>query len=85
MCPSRAILDLKDSALELVKKLSLGHPGAIVLLTKIVGSCRDPYSLLLDMDDLGLTGPRIWEAYKEICGEDIEDLVGRVRARTIYN
>ena len=83
--PDKPTLCPEDSVLELVKKLSCGNPGAVLILYKIVGRHRDPYSLLLDMDDLELAGSRIWEAYKDVCREDLEEFVRRVRNRLIYN
>ena len=85
MWPDKPTPCLEDSVLELVRKLSCGNPGAVLILCKIVGRHRDPYSLLLDMDDLELTGSRVWEAYKDLCREDLEELVRRVRDRIIYN
>ncbi len=83
MCPDRAKLCLEDSVLDLVTKLSCGNPGAVLVLCEIVGRDHNPYGLLLAMDDMELAGSRIWEAYKDICREDLEELVRRVRNRTL--
>ena len=85
MRPDKPRPRLEDSSMELVRKLGCGNPGAVLILYKIVGRHRDPYSLLLDVDDLELAGSRIWEAYKDVCREDLEELVRRVRDRIVYN
>ena len=84
MRPDKPTLCPEDSVLELVKKLSCGNPGAVLILCKIAREDRDPYSLFFDMDDLELVGSRIWEVYKGTCREDFEDFVRRVKDRTIY-
>ncbi len=69
--------------LDVVEKLGCGNPGAICVLFQIISWNRDPYDLLLDMDDLELAGSRIWEAYKDICREDLEDFTRHVRNRRL--
>jgi hypothetical protein len=85
MGANSALLSLQDSVLDQIEKLSCGHPGAVLVLFKLFSSDRDPCSLLLDMDDLELAGSGIWTAYKDICREDVDDFIRRIRNRIIYN
>jgi hypothetical protein len=83
MCPGRMRLCLQDSILDMVEKMSCGYPGAILVLQKLIARDCDPYGLLLDLDSLDVVGSRIWEAYKDICREDLEDFVRRIRTKTL--
>jgi hypothetical protein len=84
MRPDKPTLCPEDSVFELVKKLSCGNPGAVLILCKIASEDRDPYDLFFELDDLNSVGSRIWEVYKDTCREDFEDFVQRVRDRAIH-
>jgi hypothetical protein len=72
-------IELTDSPLSSMIKLSEGNPGAITVLTQLykTGPIIDPDAILgglahlLSLDTLNIYGSRIWMLYKDVCKEDI--------------
>jgi hypothetical protein len=77
MCPNRPTT--RDLAFALMGKLSRGNPGAAIVVYKIFLNEPDGYQVLLDVDGLGWEGAHIWEAYKDVCREDLDALVRLVK------
>lgn len=83
-------IELSDSITSIVTKMSEGNPGAITVLIQLIKNEKyiDPdsafseygVSTMLGLDELGIYGPNIWVLYKDICGQDIENVVGICRA-----
>ena len=81
-------IQMHDNALSAVTKLSEGNPGALNVMMSLlsVEEDIDPDSWLGAMgtifhfDTYGIYGSRIWMLYKDVCGEDLNTLVGICRA-----
>ena len=69
-------LSLSDDILDVVRKISKGNPGAIDVIAQLE---LVPYVLV--MDEMSLRGERVWIAYRDCCGEDIEKLKQLLRNR----
>jgi hypothetical protein len=77
MCPDRPTT--RDLAFDLMTKLSRGNPGAAVVLYQIFLHDPEPYERLRDIEGLGWSGARIWQLYRDDCGEDIDAFVRLVK------
>ena len=77
MCPSRPTT--RDLAFALLNQLSRGHPGAAVALYQVFLKRSDAYDILLAIEALGWDGPHIWEAYKDVCREDLDAFVRLIK------
>ncbi len=60
-----------------------GNPGAMRVLADLAQKIEgiEFWTLVLDLDDMNIRGAQIWVAYKDVCGEDLNALVQRVRDR----
>ena len=71
------------SILDIIQILSDGNPGAVNVCAQLMNSYSDvdpesamgPLSGLLSLDSYGIYGPNIWVLYKDICGEDIVNVI----------
>jgi len=76
-----------DSLSDIAYKMSEGNPGAINVLVDIIihGSTVDPDNILggigiiLSLDSHGIYGPDIWILYKDVCGENLANLIALLR------
>jgi hypothetical protein len=83
-----SLLDLKDNGYTACVKLSQGNPGAataIVLLLKHAGDIDKDSALggigsLLQLDQLGIYGSRIWMLYSDVCNRSLPKMVALLRA-----
>jgi len=74
--------------IDVVTKMSEGNPGALRVIMELYKETPtiDPQNLLgglgpiLDLDTLGIYGPRIWMLYKDVCGEDVAKTNWMLRA-----
>ena len=81
-------LTLEDTMQSAIMKLSEGNPGALTVLLQVIEHADriDPDSVggggmvLLQLDDLNITGPKIWMLYKDVCGENLSHTLGALRA-----
>lgn len=85
-------ITLDDNMQEVMVKMADGNPGAAVVLAVMMkyGEAIDPDSLIpgglatiLDLDDMGIYGPRIWMLYGDVCGDDIIKTMGVLRGRQL--
>jgi len=67
--------------------MSEGNPGAIRVLMEGLKAAPtvDPegmgiWGFLINLDEYGIYGPRIWRLYKDLCGEDIVKTIALVRS-----
>ena len=69
-------INLNDSMLQVVMKMSGGNPGAMRVCKELLARPGRPEGvvLILHADDMGIRGPSLWIAYKDFAGEDIEVL-----------
>lgn len=81
-------IELSDSILDMVFKMSGGNPGAATVLSQMMreASYIDPDNLLggvgpiLHMDALGIYESRIWMLYKDVCKENLSHTLAMLRA-----
>lgn len=84
----RNILSLQDNTTTIMTKMSQGNPGAAKVCAQMIAHGRtiDPenalgaYGGFLTLDGLGVYRDRIWMLYKEVCGENITNTLGVLRA-----
>ena len=81
-------LTLEDTTRSALMKLSEGNPGALTVMIQALKDAPeiDPDSVgggamvLLQLDDLDITGPRIWMLFKDVCDENLSRMLGALRA-----
>lgn len=78
---AREKIELDDSIIDIIVKMSEGVPGAIVGLTKLIKSDKDGFILMLGLDDMNIRGSQIWEAYKYLYNENGEKFAQAIKAR----
>lgn len=69
---SQSRITMHMSLTDMVMALAEGNPGAIRALAEWIKSSEDAIMELLTLDTKRLYGSKIWEVYKNVCGEDIE-------------
>ena len=79
-------VNLQDSVMDAIVKMSEGNPGAVIVLAKL-SQMEEGMGLIhcLKLDDYGWYGPRIWMCYKDLCGEDIDKLYDLLRNNNLEN
>jgi hypothetical protein len=88
MFKDQSVITLEDTTMDMIKKMSMGNPGAISVICQILkdGALIDPddafggFSTILHMDTWGIRGPKIWMLYKDVCGEDLVKTIGMIRS-----
>jgi hypothetical protein len=81
-------IKLTDTPMDIVVKMAEGNPGAVTVMSMCLldGGKIDPDSAfgglacLLDLDTLGIYGSKIWILFKDICGQNMTNFVGVLRA-----
>lgn len=81
-------IDLADNALSAFVKMSEGNPGALTVLMKLhqEGEKIDPdaafggFANILSLDTLDIYGSEIWQFYKDLCRQNLTDMIGLMRA-----
>lgn len=81
-------IELTDTILTSITKLAEGNPGALTACVDIMKLAAqiDPdnafgsLGVLLDLDQHGIYGSRIWELYDRVCDRDMVKLVTLFRA-----
>lgn len=81
-------IELTDTALSAAVKMAEGNPGAATVIGKLLqeGPAIDPDSALaglgsvLGLDTHEIYGSDIWVFYKDICGQNIETVLGCLRS-----
>ncbi len=82
---------LKDTMQDVVIKLAEGVPGALHICMNILkqGAIIDPdgamdgLGVLLSLDDMQIYGSDIWMLYKDVCNENLVDMLAVLRARQL--
>jgi hypothetical protein len=80
-------IDLQDSILDVITKMSEGNPGAVTVCLNIIknGEAIDPdnalggLGIILSLDTLGLYGPNIWMLFKDVCESDLAQMLAVLR------
>lgn len=81
-------IQLGDTLISAVSKLSEGIPGATIVLTDLAFKIPEidpdailgPWSHLAQLDIFGIYGSRIWSLYKDVCGQNLVNMIGLLRA-----
>lgn len=81
-------IELSDTPLDAIVKLSEGNPGAVDVCLKLFqkGGDIDPdsafggFGAMLALDTHGIYGSRIWVLFKDVCGENIVRVLGLLRS-----
>ena len=81
-------ITLNDTVLDIVMKMTEGNPGAITVLGRLQREHAqiDPQNMMgwlgvvISLDSYGIYGSRIWMLYKDVCKEDLVNMVGIMRA-----
>jgi len=83
-------ITLQMTNLDILIAMGGGNPGALTVCTDIMkeGARIDPQGLggfgaILTMDTLGIYEHRIWMLYKDVCGENLEKMLGVLRANQL--
>ena len=80
---AREKIELGDSVLDTVVKMSEGIPGAIEGLSDILKQDKDGFGimLVLGLDDMNIRGSQIWEAYKYLYNENGKKFAEAIKNR----
>lgn len=81
-------IQLTDTTMSVVIKMSEGNPGAMQVLKNILGKAAaiDPddafgaLGAILSLDTEDIYGSRIWMLYKDVAGQDLVNMLGLLRA-----
>ena len=84
-------IKLTDTAMSAAIKMSDGNPGALTVVARLLkeGEAIDPQSAfgglapILDLDTLGIYGPRIWMLYRDVCEGDLRVTCALLRANQL--
>lgn len=84
-------IDLKDNMQNVVIKLCMGNVGALQVCMDIFKQAKiiDPYGalgglgVLLSLDDMEIYGSHIWILYKDICKQNLVDMLAVLRAKQL--
>lgn len=82
------INDLSLTMIDIIQIMSEGNPGAITVIMELIAETPaiDPDNLLggignvLFLDTYGIYGSDIWVFYKDLCGQDIVNVITVLRA-----
>ena len=81
-------IELNDDIIEILLKMGEGNPGASNVIAKTLtsGATIDPHGFagglgcILMMDTYKIYGSDIWMLYKDVCNEDIANVLACLRA-----
>ena len=85
---SNTRIELTDTTMDVILKMSDGNPGAMTVLVALLkeGELIDPdaafggLSALIMLDSSGVYGEKIWMLYKDICNQSAGKMIGILRA-----
>lgn len=81
-------LDLNDSIIDMITKLSEGNPGAVGALCALVkdapgidpDSAFGPYTALISFDTFGIYGTGIYVLWNDVCSRDTRLVLSLLRS-----
>lgn len=76
---ARKKLELNDTMLDVITKMSEGVPGAIVAMAEIMNNDENGFFVLLGLDDMNIRGSQIWVAYKYLYNENANKFIEGIR------
>lgn len=79
---------LNDDMVTIASKLSEGNPGALNVIMQLIkhsekidpDAAFGPFAHLFSLDSFGIYGPKIWILYKDVCGENIVNMIAVMRS-----
>jgi hypothetical protein len=80
------IINLNDTMMDVALKMSEGNPGAVTVVIQLLSSKHDPdswcggFGNLMSLDTHGIYGSNIWVLYKDVCAQNILNVVTVLRA-----
>lgn len=88
MSYDNARIELTDSPMSAMMKMADGNPGAITVLLKLLeqGEAIDPdaafggFANIMSLDTHDIYGSEIWMFYKDLCDQDLINMIGLMRA-----
>ena len=86
-------ISLTDTTHNVLISMAEGNPGALSVCLQLFQDAPriDPdnklagLGYLLNLDTLGIYGPRIWMLYKDVCGQDLTKTCAILRAWQLGN
>lgn len=69
-----------DSTMDLMVKMSEGNPGALMFCTELFKMGSKGVVTLINLDDIGLYGDKLYMLWSDCCGRDAEKVVKVVNA-----
>lgn len=84
-------LTLDMTGMDMILAMSEGNPGAVTVLAEVFkrAASIDPDSalgqlgVLCGLDNLDCYGSRIWMLYKDVCGQNLNHMLGLLRANQL--
>lgn len=80
-------ITLQMSKVDAILALAEGNPGALTVIMQIMkredidpDAFMGPFGTLLLLDSHNIYGSRIWVLYKDVCGENVVNMLGLLRA-----
>jgi hypothetical protein len=81
-------ITIKDNIKTAIIKLAEGNPGALTVMLSILekseaidpDAALGPMAHIFGLDTLGIYGPRIWMLYKDVCKQDLVNMLAVLRA-----
>jgi len=80
-------ITLEMSVMDVMVTMSEGNPGALRVCFDLFknGAAVDPEAWsplahLLDLDSMGIYGSKIWVLYKDVCGQNLVNMIALFRA-----
>ena len=78
---ARKKLELYDTRMDVIIKMSEGVPGALVAMAQIMSNDENGLLKLFGLDDMNIRGSQIWVAYKYLYHEDANKFINGIRKR----
>lgn len=68
------VLELHDTPMTILCKLSEGNPGAMSVMGQIMKekSLMEMFPIALSLDAMGVRGCKIWVGFKDYCNQDLD-------------
>ena len=84
-------IELTDTTIDVMMKMAGGNPGALTVVTELLKRAPDidkdsamgGLGPILSLDTLGIYESRIWELYKDVCGQNITKMLAVLRGHQL--
>lgn len=73
-------LSPNDSTMDLMLKMSEGNPGALMLCTELFKLGTPGVVALINLDDIGLYGDRLYMLWNDCCDRDADKVIKVIEA-----